>query len=34
MEVGKCVNCGAHRILKGDMCKRCKSKGTKLEKKE
>ena len=34
MDVGKCANCGAHRILKEDLCKRCKSKGIRLEKKE
>ncbi len=26
-KVGKCMNCGAHRILKGDHCKKCKSNG-------
>jgi DNA-directed RNA polymerase subunit RPC12/RpoP len=24
-KVGKCIMCGAHRILKGDYCKRCNS---------
>jgi len=25
MDVGKCTDCGAKRILKNDLCKRCKS---------
>ncbi|HII30147.1 TPA: hypothetical protein HA317_03765 [Candidatus Woesearchaeota archaeon] len=26
-KVGKCIACGAHRIVKQDMCKRCRNNG-------
>jgi hypothetical protein len=30
-KVGKCTNCGAHRILRDDMCKRCNATATETE---
>jgi uncharacterized OB-fold protein len=34
MESGRCLSCGAHRVIKHDICKRCRMHGVMEENEE
>jgi hypothetical protein len=34
METGRCITCGAHRIIKINLCKRCRMGGKLVEEEE